>query len=489
MFPLLNALEIARLADGLARECTGAHFERLSIPERPDFPEGFLKNEWVLRLSQKKRDLALFLSVRPRACYVALAAGKGPKQAPQSTRSPFDQALSKYIKGARLTGIRAVDRERMLVLEFPGYWLIVVLIPALPEALLVDSKTLQILARSRTIREPTKQVTHWKWPDARELPAGLVVRDELVSGVFSYHEAIERALREDAFQMRLERAERAVADLRKALGKSIRQSEESIRAADIEPDWALYGETLKAWLYALPEAQDQFWQLGEVRVPTATGAGRQKESLEPRELLEKFFQLAKRKKRRREEARVRLESAQARLAQIAKKVEVSPGDWGALVRLEQLAGIALRRAEGGKSDADSVGGPKLKASVPAAWQGKVFVSKDGFPVLVGRSREENLELTFKIARGNDLWMHVRGKPGAHVLIPVPSGKSVPLETLLDAAALCIFYSGGKDWGKTEVDYTFKKYVKRIKDSSEASYTNKKTIIASADPERMERLSR
>ncbi|MBU6374472.1 MAG: DUF814 domain-containing protein [Bdellovibrionales bacterium] len=488
MFPVLNALEIARLAEGLARECIGAHVERLSIPERPDFPEGYLKSEWVLRLNQRKRDLSLFLSVRPRACYLALAEGKGPKHAPESTRSPFDQALSKHIKGARLTAVRAVERERILVLEFPGAWLILVFIPALPEALLVDSKTLQIIARSRTIREASKQVTHWSWPEAREIPAGLVVREEFFTTAFSYQKAIEQALREEAFGLRLERAERAVTDLKKALSKSIRQSEEAIRAADQEPDWALFGETLKAWLYALPEPTGSFWQLGDLRVPTGTGK-KQEEGLEPRALLEKFFLLAKRKKRRREEAQVRLESAQARLAQVAKKIEVSPGDWGALARFEQLAGIAGGKNQDGKAGVDAVAGPKLKASVPAAWQGKVFISKDGFPILVGRSREENLELTFKIARGNDLWMHVRGKPGAHVLIPVPSGKSVPLDTLLDAAALCMVFSGGKDWGKTEVDYTFKKYVKRIKDSSEASYTNNKTLIATAEETRLSRLTR
>src|SRR6185295_1654847 len=102
-------------------------------------------------------------------------------------------------------------------------------------------------------------------------------------------------------------------------------------------------------------------------------------------------------------------------------------------------------------------------------------------------RDENLELTFKHSRGNDIWMHLRGRPGAHVLIPVSSGKSVPLETLLDAAVLTVFYSGGEKWGKTEVDYTPKKHVKRIKDSTEASYTHNKTLLVQPDTARLKRL--
>ncbi len=516
VFPLLNHLEMARLASLLERECAGAHVERLIIPERPEFPDGYLKSEWVLRLQSRRRDFALFLSVRPRACSVSLAEGKGPKHAQAATRSPFDQALAKHLKGARLVRVRAVERERMLVLEFPGMFLVVVLIPALPEALLVDSATLEIIARSRTIREAAKQVSVWSWPEAREVPASLSVREEFFEAPFDYHRAVERALCLEAFRLRVERARRAISELSKALSKSVRQSEEAMAAAEKEPDWALYGETLKAWLYALPEPVGGFWQLGEVRVPVSTGK-QQEGALEPRQLLEKFFQLARRRKRRREEAESRLESARERLQRLDPKREISEGDWRALVDFERMAGIAGAGAGGGgasglggngfggsgvgagagsRGSAGTAGaavfgtlgdGVALKASVPAAWQGKVFISKDGFPILVGKSRDENLELSFRIARGNDLWMHVRGRPGAHVVIPVPTGKTIPLETLLDAAALCIFWSGGKGWGKTEVDYTFKKYVKRIKDSTEASYTNNKTIIATPDEARLARL--
>ncbi|MGZ3689465.1 MAG: NFACT RNA binding domain-containing protein, partial [Bdellovibrionota bacterium] len=152
-------------------------------------------------------------------------------------------------------------------------------------------------------------------------------------------------------------------------------------------------------------------------------------------------------------------------------------DWESLERLERAALPGAGAQSSGKE----------KEAKKGAWLGRTFSSKDGWPILVGRSKDENLELTFKHARGNDLWLHVRGRPGAHTVVPVPSGKSVPLETLLDAALLTLYYSGGESWGKTEVDYTFKKHVKRIKDSSEASYTHNKTLILEMDAKRMERL--
>jgi predicted ribosome quality control (RQC) complex YloA/Tae2 family protein len=263
--------------------------------------------------------------------------------------------------------------------------------------------------------------------------------------------------------------------LSKGLLTRIRQARESMKSAEAEPDWALWGETLKGWLYALPEPEQGFWVLENVRVPVDPKLG-------PSQQVERLFNLARRKKRRREEAVLRLQTAEERLQKLDPGKVIEQGDWGALQNWEREAGILV--GGGDTSAVETSGGSRLKVAVPAMWHGKSYVTKDGFAILVGRSRDENLELTFKIARGNDVWMHVRGRPGAHLVIPVPTGKSVPLDTLLDAAALCIYWSGGKSWGKTEVDYTFKKYVKRIKDSTEASYTHNKTLIATPDEKRL-----
>ncbi len=41
-------------------------------------------------------------------------------------------------------------------------------------------------------------------------------------------------------------------------------------------------------------------------------------------------------------------------------------------------------------------------------------------VLVGRNNRSNDELTHKVARPTDVWMHARGVAGAHVLLRVPN---------------------------------------------------------------------
>jgi predicted ribosome quality control (RQC) complex YloA/Tae2 family protein len=287
---------------------------------------------------------------------------------------------------------------------------------------------------------------------------------------------VENALSQEGQKKKAELAFREIRDRLKTLRNRLKQSEEELQRAQQEADWGRLGETLKQYLYSLPEPVEGYWWIGGLQIPCG-------ETQSPIEQLEKLFSLERRKKRRIEEASSRAKLSRQRIQELERWLDPELDSIANLSALERAAGIQSSIPRG---QAPS-GGRRSGPSVPSKWAGRTYFSREGLPLLVGRSRDENLELTFKIARGNDLWMHVRGRPGAHLVIPLPSGRSAALETLLDAAQLVIFHSGGKNWGKTEVDYTYKKYVKRIKDSSEASYVQNKTLIVAPDPERLARL--
>ncbi len=59
---------------------------------------------------------------------------------------------------------------------------------------------------------------------------------------------------------------------------------------------------------------------------------------------------------------------------------------------------------------------------------------------MGRNARENDELSLRMARGNDIFLHASGRPGAHVIIRTVAGKTVPRDTLLEAAQLALYYS-------------------------------------------------
>ncbi len=79
------------------------------------------------------------------------------------------------------------------------------------------------------------------------------------------------------------------------------------------------------------------------------------------------------------------------------------------------------------------------------------VSLEGWEILVGRSAEDNDHLTFGVAKGRDLWLHVAGgSPGSHVVIKNPEGGEVPREIVERAAELAAWYSKARGAPRVEV---------------------------------------
>jgi len=77
---------------------------------------------------------------------------------------------------------------------------------------------------------------------------------------------------------------------------------------------------------------------------------------------------------------------------------------------------------------------------------------EGFEILVGKGDFENDALTFDVAKPEDLWLHVVGYGGSHVIIRNPESQSaVPREVAIRAAELSAWYSKARgSRGKVEV---------------------------------------
>jgi predicted ribosome quality control (RQC) complex YloA/Tae2 family protein len=102
----------------------------------------------------------------------------------------------------------------------------------------------------------------------------------------------------------------------------------------------------------------------------------------------------------------------------------------------------------------------------------------GARIYVGRSPRENAEVTFRIARPDDLWFHARGIPGSHVVLQAPPG-APPGDDDLDAAAdLAAAHSKAKSAPRVEIDYTERKYVRKQRDGAPGLvwYTNARTRV-------------
>ncbi|MEX0907735.1 MAG: NFACT RNA binding domain-containing protein [Gemmatimonadota bacterium] len=84
--------------------------------------------------------------------------------------------------------------------------------------------------------------------------------------------------------------------------------------------------------------------------------------------------------------------------------------------------------------------------------GYMTLDIEGHEVLVGRSARDNDELTFRVARPTDVWLHAAGHAGSHVIIRAPDdGSDVPRSVLERAAACAAFHSKARNArGKVEV---------------------------------------
>ncbi len=114
-----------------------------------------------------------------------------------------------------------------------------------------------------------------------------------------------------------------------------------------------------------------------------------------------------------------------------------------------------------------------------------YISKDGWEIYVGKSNLQNDFLTFKLASGNDTWLHTKNIQGSHIIIKNKGCKqSLPLDTLIQAANLAAYFSKAKKADKVLVDYTFKKYVKKPKNVKPGMviYSQEKSLWIKVDPE-------
>jgi len=76
---------------------------------------------------------------------------------------------------------------------------------------------------------------------------------------------------------------------------------------------------------------------------------------------------------------------------------------------------------------------------------------DGFQVLVGKNDADNDRLTFEVADPDDVWMHVAGYSGSHVVIRNPERlPAVPESVLRRSAELAAWFSKGRAAKRVEV---------------------------------------
>ncbi|MDP3152841.1 MAG: NFACT RNA binding domain-containing protein [Archangium sp.] len=138
----------------------------------------------------------------------------------------------------------------------------------------------------------------------------------------------------------------------------------------------------------------------------------------------------------------------------------------------------------------ALGAPRVKAGPqPALPPYREYLGHGGHRIWVGRGSSHNDDLTFHVAKPFHVWLHVRGLPGSHVVIPIEKNTEVSGELLLDAATLAAHHSDAKGEPRVEVSYVPAKFVRKPKDAAPGAvtYTREKTLLLRLETNRLQRL--
>ena len=102
-------------------------------------------------------------------------------------------------------------------------------------------------------------------------------------------------------------------------------------------------------------------------------------------------------------------------------------------------------------------------------------------VLAGRTDAANDYLSLKLARPTDLWFHIRGMPGSHVILRVPAGETPDRATQELAAAIAAYHSKARSAGTVAVSCTEARHVSKPRGAKPGTVSIRKETVLKVRP--------
>jgi predicted ribosome quality control (RQC) complex YloA/Tae2 family protein len=266
----------------------------------------------------------------------------------------------------------------------------------------------------------------------------------------------------------------------KKLRRRIEAWQEDLAKAEKYKAYARYGELIKANLGTIRKGQADVTLVDyfDEELPNLTIPLDQTKT--PQGNMDDYFRIHRKHLAAERELRPRIGEGQKELETLHRELTaIKQGAWQPPDKPRPITHTRpLSRAGGGKGRQEQRQGPFRR-----------FTSSDGLAIYVGRNARENDELTFGLAKSDDLWLHARGTPGSHVVVRLGKGNDPPPETIRDAATLALLYSDLKKSGKGDVIYTRRKWVKKAKGQAPGTVivTQEKSLHVSLEKKRLDAL--
>jgi predicted ribosome quality control (RQC) complex YloA/Tae2 family protein len=440
---------IARLARELEERLRGARVDDAGL-----FPDGRIA--LVLRQRTTRTLLALDLFSSPPL--VTLEDG----ELGVTVEPPFVRTLARSLRGMTLAQVSSRRADRLLRLSFTArsrfgvgdrFELFVELVPRFGNAVLVKEDVVVAAYREFSPAENASRSVQAGSPyELPPLPANPRTLPEQPSGTaLEFFGALRARQAEEAGSERTAVRRRAIAkrlrDRERRLGSELASLDDRRRSVEERDALRLEGEGIFATLHELGQNE------------------RDAAKEHAAKLFARYKKLAK--------SLPHLAARERELRMALEAVETLRWE-GERAADEDLDGVeAAVNALGARQHAPAEPvKPRRKRALLE------YRTAHGSRIVVGRSPLENADLTFRLARPNDLWFHAQRIPGAHVILARDDRSEVPDEDLRLAASLAALHSRGKSSATVPVDYTLRKHVRKQRAAPPGLvwYTHAKTIV-------------
>jgi len=464
---MLSLVELERAAVALSETFVGGRVERWVEPER-----GRLAFSIYRRDEEGKRKGTIGLDARPELAHIGLLE-RMPK-APSSMPA-FSAYLRAHLSRARLESAELKGRDRQLALGFSAregeYTLLLSIFGRRSNLYLLDAKG-QLIQSLRPLSETRSelQVGAPYADPGNEVPGAGSDRFSESTGV-GLLEAIAKCYAGRIEDRTADGDRRRLTAALKKERKSAARRAERIRAelSEAEETATLqrHGELLKANLGRIePGAHSVTVEDFETAEPVVIPID---PKLSPKANLEAVFKRYQKLLRRLTKAGGQIDLAEDALRTITElEAEVQGAESLDEILTRQTVQRMLGRHTSKQSEAaQSTKGsktslPAVYRNMPRKMHPRRYRSVDGLEIWVGRSDEANDVLSTRLARGTDLFFHLDGAPGSHVVLRTEGRDDPPSESVIDACELAVHFSKQKKAGRADVHVVPIKNVKKPK---------------------------
>jgi len=496
---MLSLKELKRVARIAAPLITGVRLKRIDQTEPCAL---------VFTFDTDAGKIPLLFTCRPG--YARICMGFAHTDEPQVSAGSFYQYLNANWKGSHVTGLVSAENDRQVVLCLKSGMdkceIVFSMMGARSNIYLLDSGG-RLIHALRPLEETRNELAiglPWTPPRDVVVPEG-VDRWETIPDSDYLNNAAETCLALELrgdFEDSARRIRQAIKKETSFLDKKRANLLKDLdKARQAQSDKRL-GELLKNVLHTVKPASESVeavdYETGEtVIIPLDT-------RLSPSANLENYFSRYHKEQRgvlRISELLTELDSARSELDVIDQRVNAvlfaEIADITALAEIAELPPVRrnLKRPPTIHKKTPPVKSPPRAAAqvrkndISSRLCPKRYRTEEGLEIWVGRNDAGNDYLTTRLARGNDLFFHLEGYPGSHVVLRTEGKADPPTKSVLEACELAIHFSKMKNAGSADVHVAPIKDVKKPKGAKAGLVYVRggKSIRLKRIPERLEKI--